>query len=101
MSGKSRFVLALALAWGFVLLALAGTALLVGADLGAAEREQAMAILRDRAAHVVVAGLQEALARGEAGHPVAFAFEQPGHRVAHGFVVIDDMDHGFGAHRGG
>jgi DNA polymerase-3 subunit epsilon len=57
MSGKARFYLALATAWGFVLLALAGTALLVGADLSAAEREQALAILRDRAAHVVVAAL--------------------------------------------
>jgi len=57
MSGKARFVVALAIAWGFVLLALAGTALLVGADLDAAEREQAVAILRDRAAHVVVAAL--------------------------------------------
>ena len=57
MSGKSRFALALALAWGCVLLALAGTVLLVGADLDAAERDQAVAILRDRAAHVVVAAL--------------------------------------------
>jgi DNA polymerase-3 subunit epsilon len=57
MSGKSRFVLTLATAWGFLLLALAGTAALVGADLDAAEREQAMALLRDRAAHVVVAAL--------------------------------------------
>jgi DNA polymerase-3 subunit epsilon len=57
MSGKARFVLALAIAWGCVLVALAGTALLVGADFSAAEREQAVAILRDRAAHVVVAVL--------------------------------------------
>jgi DNA polymerase-3 subunit epsilon len=57
MSGKARFYLALAIAWGFVLLALAGTALLVGADLSPAEREQALAILGDRAAHVVVAAL--------------------------------------------
>jgi DNA polymerase-3 subunit epsilon len=57
MSGKARFFVALALAWGFVLLALAATALLVGADLDAGEREQAVAILRDRAAHVVVAML--------------------------------------------
>ena len=57
MSNKVRFYLALAVAWGFVLLALAGTALLVGVDLDAAERDQAVAILRDRAAHVVVAAL--------------------------------------------
>jgi DNA polymerase-3 subunit epsilon len=57
MSGKARFYMALATAWGFVLLALAGTALLVGADLNSAEREQALAILRDRAAHIVVAAL--------------------------------------------
>jgi DNA polymerase-3 subunit epsilon len=57
MSGKARVYLALAIAWGFVLLALAGTALLVGADLSPAEREQALAILGDRAAHVVVAAL--------------------------------------------
>jgi DNA polymerase-3 subunit epsilon len=55
MSGKARFYLALATAWGFVLLALAGIALLVGADLSAAEREQAESILRDRAAHIAVA----------------------------------------------
>ena len=47
----------LATAWAFVLVAMAGTALLVGADLGTAEHEQALAILRDRAAHIVVAAL--------------------------------------------
>jgi DNA polymerase-3 subunit epsilon len=57
MSGKTRFFVALATAWAFVLVAMAGTALLVGADLGATEREQAAAILRDRAAHVVIAAL--------------------------------------------
>jgi len=57
MSGKARFYLALAAAWGFVMLALAGMALLVGADLAPAEREQAAALLRDRSAHVVVAAL--------------------------------------------
>jgi DNA polymerase-3 subunit epsilon len=57
MSTKARFFLSLAAAWGFVLFALAATALLVGADLADPEREQALAILRDRAAHVVVVAL--------------------------------------------
>ena len=44
------------------------------------------------AAHVAPIGLQEGFRRVETGHLVAFAFQQPGHRIAHRFVVIDDMD---------
>jgi hypothetical protein len=35
---------------------------------------------------------RKALGGVEAGDLVAFAFEQPGHRVAHGFVVINDKN---------
>ena len=57
MPDKVRILLALALAWGFVLFSLAATALLLGADLSAAELALVSPILRERAAHVVVAAL--------------------------------------------
>ncbi len=57
MRDNVRFLLALAAAWGFVLLALAATALLVDLDLGADEHALAVEILRGRAAHVVIAAL--------------------------------------------
>ena len=40
-------------------------------------------------AHIAVPGAQEALAGVETGDAVCFAFEQPGHRVAHGLIVVD------------
>ncbi len=57
MPDKGRFLLALALAWGFVLLSLATTGLLLGADLSAEELALVSPILRERAAHLVVAVL--------------------------------------------
>ena len=49
-------------------------------------------IQHQAAAHIVAAGVQETLGGIEAGHLVTFAFEQPGHRIAHGFVVINDKN---------
>jgi len=57
MRDNVRFLLALAAAWGFVLLSLAATALLVDLDLSADEHALAVEILRGRAAHVITAAL--------------------------------------------
>ena len=57
MRDNVRFLLALAAAWGFVLLSLAATALLVDVDLSADEHALAVEILRGRAAHVITAAL--------------------------------------------
>jgi DNA polymerase-3 subunit epsilon len=57
MSDRLRFLLTLAAAWGFVLLAIGGTALLVVADLDPGERAQLSAMMGERIAHIVVAAL--------------------------------------------
>jgi len=57
MSDRLRFLLALAAAWAFVLLAIGATALLAVADLDPAERAQLSGMVGERAAHVVVAAL--------------------------------------------
>jgi hypothetical protein len=57
VSDRIRFGLALLAAWGLVLAAIAATALLVGADLSAEEREPLVQILQDRAPHVILISL--------------------------------------------
>jgi DNA polymerase III subunit epsilon len=57
MSDRGRFLRWLAAAWCFVLLLLAAMLLLLGADLSAEERAQAVEILQERVAHAVVAAL--------------------------------------------
>jgi DNA polymerase-3 subunit epsilon len=54
MRDRWRIALALLAAWGLVLASIAATVLLVGADLTAAERAQLVAILADRAPHMVL-----------------------------------------------
>ena len=44
------------------------------------------------AAHAVVASGKEGQGRRVGGDGVAFAFEEPGHGVAHGLAVIDDVN---------
>ncbi len=57
MSDQARFAAALAAAWGFVLAAMAGTALLAVADLPADERTRLAGLAADRAPGLVVAAL--------------------------------------------
>jgi DNA polymerase III subunit epsilon len=57
VSDRLRLGLALLAAWGLVLAAIAATALLVGADLTAEERQPLEQILLDRAPHVIVISL--------------------------------------------
>ena len=57
MRDNVRFLLSVAAAWGFVVLSLAATALLVDLDLSEQEHAQAIEILGGHAAHVVTAAL--------------------------------------------
>ena len=54
MPDKTRFALALLAAWGFVVLSIAATALLVAADLTAQEQALLAPMLRDHAASAIV-----------------------------------------------
>ena len=50
----------------------------------------------DQAGHFArVVAAQKGFGRVEAAHPVVLAFEQPLQRVAHAFVVINDIDGAF------
>ena len=55
MSDRVRIGIALVAAWAFALVAIAATALLVGADLGEEERVAMMRVLETRAPHVIIA----------------------------------------------
>jgi DNA polymerase III subunit epsilon len=57
MSDKVRFLRMLVATWCVVLLLLAATLLLLGADLSENERAQAIEVLQERVAHVVVVAL--------------------------------------------
>ena len=46
----------------------------------------------DAAAQAAAPGAEEGGGRVEAGDLVTLAFKQPGHRVEHGFVVVNDVD---------
>lgn len=57
MSDRIRIGLALLAAWGLVLASIGATVLLVGADLGEAERGEVAQLLREHAPHLVVVSL--------------------------------------------
>jgi DNA polymerase-3 subunit epsilon len=57
ISERTRFVLVLAAAWAFVLAAMAGTFLLLGADLDDSGRAALVVLLKEQAASLVVAAI--------------------------------------------
>jgi len=46
----------------------------------------------EAAVHALAVCGEETVGRVVAGDGIALAFEQPRHRVAHGLVVVDDVD---------